>query len=285
MDHFDLILIDGNFFTYRLLTSMPAFDLQYKSERQGSFLIYNFLNSLQSILKQFTFNNLIICWDSKINKRKEIYPDYKANRKVRTEEQKERRKHLYGLMNYLKEELKTLGQWANVEKEGYEGDDLIAYFVLENNRKCLIASSDNDLYQLLLKDKVFIYLIKDKKVFTEQDFEDEYKITVENWPLIKSIIGDKTDNIKGIYGIGIKTAIKYYLDEKEPEKFDNLVNDNSTLIAQNYQIIKLPIDNDINLKLPQCYFDQEKWIEMFQKNGLRKLNLNDFKLFLNKSCN
>ena len=75
------------------------------------------------------------------------------------------------------------------------------------------------------------------------------------------------------------------MDEKEPEKFDNLVNDNSTLIAQNYQIIKLPIDNDINLKLPQCYFDQEKWIEMFQKNGLRKLNLNDFKLFLNKSCN
>lgn len=277
--HYNLILIDGNFFVYRLLTSLPIFSVQYKSERQKLFLVHNFLYSLQSILKEFSFDTVLICWDSKVNKRKNIYPEYKANRRSKTEDEKLNKINLYELMQYLKDELKTLGEWAVIEKEGYEADDLIAYFSNMCDSNCLIVSNDNDLYQLL-DNKIDMFLIKDKKIYTKRDFEDEYLIPVDFWPTVKAFAGDRSDNIKGIYGIGIKTAIKYYLHDVD--KLSQLYDENSDLINLNYKIISLPIDEYINLKIPQSYFNYEAWGELFQRNGLKKLNLKDFQNYFEK---
>src|SRR3989304_4931382 len=125
------VLIDGNNIAIRTLLVIPGYNAQFQSPHQLNFFIHSFLNSFLIICNKIKqkYNqpiNIVIIWDSKINNRKKLYPNYKANRKPRTEEEEKDKNNHYSLLNELKENLQQLGDWFNTSLIGYEADDLIA---------------------------------------------------------------------------------------------------------------------------------------------------------------
>lgn len=277
------VLIDGNNFSIRLLTAIPGYGNQFQSGHQINLFIHSFFTGLLTICnkvkqKYYKVDNLIIAWDSRINNRKLIYPEYKANRIKHNLEDKTNH---YILLDKLRGSLKTLGDWANVEIEGYEADDILAYFVknstYENN--FIIVSSDNDLYQLL-SGRVVQYLPHKKEFYSLIDFQREFdNVIPEKYVYIKALAGDRGDNIKGVNQIGVKKATKMI---KKGLCFTHWLSAYKDVdLEMNVELIKLPFeDSKINIKLPQSYFDKINFIKIFQEYGLNKLNLSDFKQLL-----
>ena len=123
-----------------------------------------------------------------------------------TEEEEESNRIAYEQFDKLKLVLPEMG-FANVfEEKGYESDDIIASLVVGSDERTVVISSDKDLYQLL--NWCNICDIKGS-VYTKNMFIREYKINPSGWKRVKSIAGCNTDNIKGVKGVGEKTAIKY----------------------------------------------------------------------------
>src|SRR3972149_7738159 len=276
------VLIDGNNFAIRILTSVPGYNSQFQSSHQANLFIHSFFAGLLSTTnkikqKYTTIDNINIIWDSRINNRKKLYSEYKANRKPKTLEEERDKTNHYSLLDQLKSSLKTLGDWACIEREGYEADDLIAYFVKESaiDDTFVIISSDNDLYQLL-NDRCVMYLPHRKEFYTILDFQKEFDISPNKYPFVKALAGDRSDNIKGIEGIGIKKGIKLI---KEGQCWTHWINKYKEVdLETNLELVSLPFENDkINLTMPQSYFEKRAWVELFQKFGLSKLNLSDFK--------
>ena len=284
------VLIDGNNFAIRILTSIPRYNSQFLSNHQINLFIHSFFTGLLTICnkvkqKYDKVDNLVIIWDSRINNRKLIYPEYKNNRKPKTlEEEKDKTNH-YSLLNKLRESLKTLGDWADVSLEGYEADDIIAYFVKNSayDNNFIIVSSDNDMYQLL-SDKCVMYLQNRKEFYSSLDFKKEFDIIPGQYPFVKALAGDRADNIKGIDGIGIKTGIKLI---KEGKCWTHWVNKYKDVDLEiNLELIRLPFEESkIEITIPQSYFDKNAWIAIFQLYGLNKLNLCDFKQLLTNEKN
>jgi len=279
------VLIDGNNFAIRILTSIPGYNSQFQSSHQANLFIHSFFAGLLSTTnkikqKYTTIDNINIIWDSRINNRKKIYSQYKANRKPKTlEEEKDKANH-YTLLDKLRDSLKTLGDWGCIELEGYEADDLIAYFVKEStiDDTFVIISSDNDLYQLL-NDRCVMYLPHRKDFYSILDFQKEFDISPSKYPFVKALAGDNSDNIKGIDGIGIKRGIKLI---KEGQCWTHWINKYKEVdLETNLELVSLPFENDkINLTMPQSYFEKRAWITLFQEFGLSKLNLSDFRQLL-----
>lgn len=282
------ILIDGNNFAIRLLTAIPGYSSQFKSNHQINLFIHSFFTGLLTICnkvkqKYDKVDNIVIVWDSRINNRKLIYPNYKGNRKPKTLiEEKDKTNH-YSLLDKLRESLKTLGDWADVSLEGYEADDIIAYFIKNStlDHNFIIISSDNDLYQLL-GDRVIQYLPHRKEFYSLLDFKKEFDITPDKYPAVKALAGDTADNIKGVDGIGIKRGIKLINEgrcwQHWVDKYPNID------LNINYELVKLPFEEHKIpfTQLPQSCFDKSAWINIFQTYGLVKLNLSDFKKLINE---
>ena len=280
------VLIDGNNIAIRTLLVIPGYNAQFQSPHQLNFFIHSFLNSFLIICNKIKqkYNqpiNIVIIWDSKINNRKKLYPNYKANRKPRTEEEEKDKNNHYSLLNELKENLQQLGDWFNTSLIGYEADDLIAYFTKlpDYTNNFIIVSSDNDFFQLL-GNRIIQYLPHKKESYTILDFQKEFDIIPEKYVYVKALAGDRGDNIVGINGIGIKKAVKLIQQGQCWAHWLNTYGKEVDL-EMNVELIRIPFESDkINLKLPQSYFDKKAWIEIFQKYSLNKLNLSDFRQLL-----
>src|SRR3972149_11905121 len=240
------VLIDGNNFAIRILTSIPGYNSQFQSSHQANLFIHSFFAGLLSTTnkikqKYTTIDNINIIWDSRINNRKKIYPEYKANRKPKTLEEGRDKANHYTLLDKLKDSLKALGDWGHIEKEGFEADDLIAYFVKESSiaDTFVIISSDNDLYQLL-NDKCVMYLPHRKDFYSILDFQKEFDISPSKYPFVKALAGDNSDNIKGIDGIGIKRGIKLI---KEGQCWTHWINKYKEVdLETNLELVSLPFE-------------------------------------------
>ena len=281
------ILIDSNNLVFRIVSAIPGYNHQFRSNHQINLLAHSFLNSILTVSKKiktrYEIDDILLIWDSKTNNRKQVYPEYKANRKGRTLEEEKDRNNYFSLLNELRDSLKKLGSWTNVEVEGYEADDLIAYIVKNSDydEQFVVVSSDNDLYQLL-NERVIQYLPHKKEFYSLIDFKKEFGIEPQKYIFVKALAGDNGDNIKGIYGIGIKKAVKMFQEGKCWSSFVDKYKDVD--LETNLEIIKLPFEEE-GLKdflIPKSYFDKDTWIKLFQSYGLNKLNLFDFRELLEK---
>jgi len=280
------ILFDGNNFAIRILTSIPSYDSQFQSSHQVNLFIHSFFTGLLSTCNKIKqkYNqptNIILIWDSKINNRKKLYSDYKGNRQSKSSTDFKNKANHYTLLDKLKDSLKTLGDWANISLEGYEADDLIAYFVKESSidNQFIIVSSDNDMYQLL-GDRVVQYLPHRKEFYSILDFKKEFGIIPEKYIYVKALMGDKGDNIKGVEGIGVKRAVKLIQQGRCWNHWLSIYGKEVDL-EMNVELIRIPFESDkINIKIPQSSFDKKAFIALFQEYNLNKLNLSDFKQLL-----
>lgn len=180
-------------------------NLMRTSEGLYTNAVYGFVEMLSRFLKQYKPTHLAVAWDVSREStfRRTIYPDYKANR-FETDpilkEQFTTVKELLDLMNV-----------AQIQVEGYEADDVIGTlsrkWSKQKKGKCLLASNDRDLLQLL--DEQTVQLIKGKsgeREYTLSDFQKDFGILPSQWPCVKGLLGDEGDNLPGCKGVGKAAA-------------------------------------------------------------------------------
>ncbi len=200
------VLIDGLSILNRAFYGVP--DLT-NSEGLHTNAVYGFLNIMFKILDEETPDYLAVAFDvSAPTFRHRMFADYKGTRKAMPGELRQQ-------IPVIKEVLRTMGIFI-IEKEGYEADDLLGTL----SRKCAAAgmdvsiiSGDRDLLQLAT-DTIKIRIPKTKMTGTEiedyyaQDVFERYQVTPEEFVDLKALMGDASDNIPGVPGIGEKTGIK-----------------------------------------------------------------------------
>ncbi len=193
----DLFLIDSSSYFYRAYYALPPLT-NSKGNPTGASLGYT--RMLMKLIKKENIKYGACLFDSKESFRKQSYEAYKANRKGMPEDLVSQVGYLTGI-SYL------LG-FETFKLDGYEADDLIARIVngfKDSSLSICIVSSDKDLKQLL-SDKVFIYDALKNKIITKPIFEEESGIKPEEYRYVLALMGDASDNIPGIKGIGEKTA-------------------------------------------------------------------------------
>ena len=199
--------------------------------------ITGFLMSIGYAIRTLNPTRVIICFDGKggSQRRRKIFPDYKANRLVRTKlnrtnsfvdktsEEQNMRMQLGRLVEYLEQLPVQILAPPNIE-----ADDAIAYITkqLLVDSKVYIMSSDKDFLQLV-DDRIAVWSPTKKKLYFKDDVFEDYKVPAHNFLLYRTLTGDKSDNIPGIRGTGVKT-----LEKRLPKLFTDNILDIDSLIDE-----------------------------------------------------
>ncbi len=199
-----LLLIDAHALIYRFFHALPALTTP---DNQPIGAVYGLANVILKILREHQPDYLAACFDrpEETFRRKE-YAQYKATRQAPPDE----------LISQFKisRELLDKFQIRVVEMPGFEADDLIGTlaekFKKEPNLKIVIFSGDLDLLQLVENDKVVVEFLKtgisDTMTYDEKAVAARYDLRPEQLPDLKGLLGDVSDNIPGVKGVGPKTA-------------------------------------------------------------------------------
>lgn len=213
-------------------------DLYHNGNHIGG--IWHFLNTIRRFIDEYNYDKVIVCWDGdgNSNARKLIYPQYKENRKNGMDEfKKDSFNEQKGRVKQYLEEMFV--RQILVDKN--EADDLISYYCqIAKNETITIFSGDKDLTQLI-SDNVTIYSPNSKKFYKKGDVIKLHEIEVphENVKICKILIGDKSDNINGVYFLGEKTLIKLF-----PEILENPISI-SDILTKAESLLKEDKDNKI----------------------------------------
>ena len=195
-----LLLIDGNSILNRAYFAMPV--LNDKHGRNVN-AVYGFVNILMKALAEYSPDKLIVAFDMRgHNFRKDIYPEYKANRHGMPDDLAEQMPILHELLALLSVSV--------VEKAGVEADDIIGTISNSYDGDSLIVSGDRDMLQLV-SDKVTVLLTKkgvtEVETVTPEFLKSSYGLTPRQVIEYKALRGDTSDNIPGVRGVGEKTAM------------------------------------------------------------------------------
>lgn len=199
------IIIDGSSLMYRAFFALP---LLTSSEGIYTSAIMGFSNMLGKILTDYKPDCIAVAFDkSRKTFRTDMYEEYKGQREKTPDELKSQ-------IPLLQEFLEALGI-AFIEKDNYEADDIIGTLAKKSAAKgyeALIVTGDKDALQLIAP-QIKVMLTKrgimDMQVFDEAAFEEKYAgLKPQKLIDIKALMGDSSDNIPGVPGIGEKTALK-----------------------------------------------------------------------------
>lgn len=195
----ELILIDGYGFLFRAYHSMPPLTRPGDGTPVGA--IYGFSNMLMKLLGQHQGDYVAVALDSgKKTFRNDLYGEYKANRPPPPED-------LIPQFPMVREAVEAFNLPV-LEKEGYEADDLIATYTRlarEQGLKVIVVSSDKDLMQLV-GDGVEMFDPLKSRAIKEEQVQEKFGVTPDKVLDVLSLMGDSSDNIPGVPGIGPKTA-------------------------------------------------------------------------------
>ena len=221
-----LVLIDGNSILNRAFYGIMGSKMLQSKDGTPTNAVYGFLAILFKILEDIKPEYLVVAFDLKgPTKRHEMYDGYKANRKGMPDE-------LACQMPIIKEILRAM-KIDIVEKQGYEGDDILGTLSVYGEKQGLdvtILSGDRDTFQLAT-DKVTIRIPRTKMGKTEvEDFnkakvEEIYNLEPKQLIEVKGLQGDTSDNIPGVPGIGEKTALKLIQKYKNIENLYKLLEE------------------------------------------------------------
>ena len=231
-----LAIIDGKSVFYRGYYAMPNLSTSDGTPTGG---VFSFVSLSIELIKKLKPDYVAVAWDKKgtnIQKRKDIYPDYKAGRKPAPPD-------FYEQIPILHELLNAFG-WPLYEIDGYEADDIMATFSREASEKGIstdLITSDLDALQAL-GPNVQVYALKNGlsnlEKFDVKSFEEKYGIKVNQFLDYKSLVGDSSDNIPGVAGIGKKTAAMLLEEYGTLENIYNNLNNIKPTIAKKLEANK-----------------------------------------------
>ncbi len=230
-----VILVDGNNLMFRsYFATAYSGNLMKNNKGEATNALYGFVNMINKIIAEENPTYMLVAFDIGKNFRHEKYKDYKAGRS-------ETPKDLLEQMPKARILLDAMGI-KHLEVEGFEADDIIGTLskkVLQHpDFNATIISSDKDLLQLINKE-VDVKLLKTKGFirYNEETFMRDYGIKPIRMIDLKALMGDASDNVPGVKGIGEKTALKLLqeydsienlyenIDKVKGAVHDKLVND------------------------------------------------------------
>lgn len=210
-----LMLIDGNSLLYRAFYALPLLHTREGIYTNG---VYGFLTMFNRVTNEIKPSHIVVAFDrDRQTFRNETYSEYKANRSATPDE-------LIGQFQLLRDTLEALNV-SYVEAQGYEADDIIG--TLSKNAeaagmKCIILTGDGDALQLV-SDNTLVYMTKkgitEIAIYNPAMVREKWEVDPEQMIEIKALMGDSSDNIPGVAGVGPKTAIKLI---KEYGSLENL---------------------------------------------------------------
>lgn len=255
-----LLVIDGN-----SIVNRAFYGIKLLTTKDGQFTngIYGFMNILIRLRQECDPDRVAVAFDVHAPTfRHKMYDGYKAGRKGMPDE-------LRSQMPILKELLNLLG-YTIIEKEGFEADDILGTLSAQckGDDKCFVATGDRDSLQLV-SDNTSVLLAATKMgkavtvVYDKAKIMEDYGVEPEGMIEIKALMGDSSDNIPGVAGIGQKTAgdlisrfgsidyIYEHIDEIDIKKgvHDKLVADrDNAFLSRTLGTINLeaPIDTDMD---------------------------------------
>jgi DNA polymerase-1 len=201
-----LVVIDGKSVFYRGYYAMPGLSLRDGTPTGG---VYGFATLALEVIKKLEPDYVAVAWDKKgtsIRRRLELLPTYKAGRKKPPED-------FFAQIPLLNELLEAFN-WPLYETDDYEADDIMGGLALkasEQNIETCLITSDLDMLQLV-GPLTHVYALKkgfsDIEQFSPEYFEQKYGIGVHQFVDYKALVGDSSDNIPGVPGVGPVAAKK-----------------------------------------------------------------------------
>lgn len=253
-----VLVIDGLNTFIRVFSAVPA--LNDDGEHIGG--VTGFLRSVAATIRQIKPTRCVIVFDGKGGsaRRKKLFPNYKSNRAVKTqfnryqefanlEDESESMKRQFGRMI---EYLQCL-PITTISIDNVEADDVIAYIANEifthEDNKVTIVSTDRDFLQLV-NHRINVWSPIKKILYTPEVLREEIGLPSKNYLLYRAITGDKSDNIPGLRGVGLKTLIKHFplLQEDREVDIDNMV-EYSKLLEKRHNVHESIISNEQQLRL------------------------------------
>jgi DNA polymerase-1 len=202
-----LLLLDGHSLAYRAFFALPVENFS-TSTGQHTNGVYGFTSMLINLLRDEQPTHVAVAFDvSRQTFRLSEYTDYKANRSTSPSE-------FSGQVSLVKEVLAAL-RIRTLEKEGYEADDVIATLATQaaaQGFEVLICTGDRDAFQLVSDTTTVLYLVRGVSELTRmtpEAVQAKYGVPPGQYPDIAALVGETSDNLPGVPGVGPKTAAKW----------------------------------------------------------------------------
>lgn len=228
------LIIDANNLLYR------AHFVSKLTDKKGNRVsgIFNSMRMIGNLMKKFQPDSVVIVWDKgKSRARLAIFPEYKSQRDKNRKEQdvidlQKQRMMLQTIFSYL--------PVKQVQLEGVEADDIIGWLVREKLKgKKIIVSNDTDFIQLVDK-KVQLFLPNKANLLTPLNVDKHLGFPAKHYVLWKSLVGDNSDNIKGVHGIGPKKATGIILNGlNDKKKKLNISQEEQEILERNKYLIAI----------------------------------------------
>ncbi|HYI16323.1 MAG TPA: 5'-3' exonuclease H3TH domain-containing protein, partial [Thermomicrobiales bacterium] len=278
-----LVLVDGYGLAFRAFHALPMSMSTAAGEMTNA--TFGFASMLLDVLRAHNPECALISFDIGRSFRHDQFKDYKAHRPPMAEEMR-------GQMERIREVIAALNI-PIYEVEGYEADDVIgtlANQAADEGMLALVVTGDSDLLQLV-NDNIIAVLpgaqrFGEYRLFDRQAVIDRYGFGPERLAEYKALVGDKSDNIPGVPGIGEKTAksliekytsiedILAHTDEITPTRARNALVENADLAYQCRELATIVTNVPVTLEIDRCTvgdYNREKIIDLFRMLEFRSL--------------
>lgn len=266
-----VFIIDASSFLYRAYYGIKPL---HTSSGLAVQAVYGFCRMLKKLIDKYDVNHLVMVWDSKgKTHRHEVFPAYKATRQEPPSDIFEQKKIIQEIAHAL-----GIVQLSQV---GLEADDIMYSLIQKCHQQhftAVIVSSDKDMRQVLTKD-VLIYDPFFDVIMDEQSCQQRYGFEVEKLPFYFALLGDTSDNIPGVAGVGEKTALELvkqfknlddmyaHLDQVTKPRTQKLLQESKDNAYLSYNLFLLK-QVDVALSIDQIKFNENNWanaLPIFEK--------------------
>jgi len=279
MENQRLVLFDGNALVHRAFHALPPLTVSKTGEMVSA--VYGFALMLLKAINELKPSHCVVAFDMKAPTfRHQLFDQYKAHRPATPDE----------LVNQLGRvrEVVTAFRIPIFELEGYEADDVLGALsrqASEQGIESVIVTGDADTMQLV-SPKVKVLYPKPGRSFSntilydESAVSDKYGVSPEHITDLKGLVGDPSDNIPGVSGVGKKTAVKLiqqfgtveeiyaHLDEVTPPKLQALLRQHEAVARQSKELATIVTEIPLSLHLDACHishYDRQRVAELFRE--------------------
>jgi len=265
--------------------------------------VKGFLKILQKLIREMSPDQVVICWDgaggsrrrkSKNKNYKEGRSPIRLNRDIRFMSESEEHQNKLWQQERLIEYLNNMPV-IQLVLEAVEADDIISYVVQDHKYKGwqkIIVSSDKDFFQLCDSETI-IYRPIQKQLINRKTLLDEYRIHPNNFALARAMVGDKSDNLSGIKGVGLATVAKRFefLSEEKSYlvkdiidfcestesslKFFESILEGHSLIAENYRLMQLYSPSISPQGKMKIRYALDNFVPEFNQTGTKTMMIHD----------
>ncbi|SPT63475.1 DNA polymerase I [Actinomadura madurae] len=278
-----LLLLDGHSLAYRAFFALPVENFS-TTDGQPTNAVYGFTSMLINVLRDEQPTHIAVAFDrSEPTFRHEQYVEYKAGRQKTPDEFRSQVSLIFEVLDALR--------IPRLSVAGFEADDIIATLSVQATRaglRTLIVTGDRDAFQLVNDDVTILYPVRGVSELSRMDpaaVEAKYGVPPERYRELAALVGESSDNLPGVPGVGPKTAAKWLtkygdldtlvarVEEIKGKAGDNL-REHLAGVLRNHQINKLDTEVGLELTPPQLtmgQWDREEIHTLFDSLQFRVL--------------